>query len=399
MVGNPCFIEGASNAEIDSGITPEFASDFWRYTKANYSEKGIGFPEALPKLAADFKLPERVISRIINHKKSVRVVAEDVAKQQRVNRDFLSSNRRYITDSSKSDAARILTKAHDGIRGSLLALHGPVIGGIHPIDQLFTPGGSGRFFRAYWRSVKAASPAETRAMMARLKESDRYQEWVDAGLPLTEREQLEGVHVKGWGGRAMEAGLKPLMYEYAEKLLDATSPELKTPTAIKETMKDISHQAAFATGAIPTGFLGYGKIVRLFRSVQLASSLNTARWMKTVFEPAQTIGTYVQTGVGKASRMLPEKYHRPIPDAHARAAASRRFWQAGKYLGGIVGGLIFNDQLNRSLGSESRVNLTDPNRADFMAFRVNIPGIGDYYIKTRGSMEVPVIHCQDDGNG
>jgi hypothetical protein len=395
MAVNPCFIEGASNAQIDSGITPEFAAELWRYTKAVYSENGVSFPEALPKLAADFNMPERVISRILNHNKSVRVVAEDVAKVQLANREFLAANRRYIANASQSDAAKILNMANEGIRGNLLALHGPVIGGIHPIDQLFTPGGAGRFFRAYWRSVKAASPAETLKMMSRLQEMPRYPDWVDAGLPLQEKNvpggkgQLEGVHVGGWGGRAMDAGLKPLMYEYAEKLLEQTDPDLKTPgPALKATMQDIARQASFATGTIPTGFLGHGLLVRVFTAMQLARSLNTARWMKTVFEPLQTADTYAQTAIGKASRMLPEQFQRPIPDAHARAAASRRLWQAGKYLGGMVGALLFNDQLNRSLGSKSRVNLTDPTRADFMAFKVHLPLLGDYYIKTRGSMEV-----------
>jgi hypothetical protein len=63
-------------------------------------------------------------------------------------------------------------------------------------------------------------------------------------------------------------------------------------------------------------------------------------------------------------------------------------WSAGKWMGGIASALVLNDQLNRWLGSKSRVNFTDPGRSDYWAFRVKIPGLGDYYIKTRGSMEV-----------
>jgi hypothetical protein len=389
MAVNPCFIENATNADIDRGIEQRggaaFASKLWRYTKANYSEQGVGFKEALPKLAADFKIPQRVVSRILDTNKQVRVVTEDLAKLQRQNRQFLADNRRYIANNSRSDAVKILSMINDGVRGTLLGGHGPVIGAIHPIDQLFTPGRMTDFFRAYGRAIKSAAPGTLDEIMSRYEGMDRWQKWQDVGMPLARNDRIESTRVFGWGGRAMETALKPLMYEYAEALRERSSPELKDNP---DMMRDNASQAAHASGALLKGELGHGFLTKVFQLVQLASGLNTSRWMKTVIDPARTINTYTQAAIAKASQMLPERFQRPGPSAVERQGASNRTWQAGKWLGTMAGMLTVNDQFNRYMGLPARVNFTDPKRPDYLAFRVYIPGLGDYYIKTRGSMEV-----------
>jgi hypothetical protein len=139
--------------------------------------------------------------------------------------------------------------------------------------------------------------------------------------------------------------------------------------------------------------MGYGPFTSAVNAASLAAQLNFSRWWKTYVDPAKTIATYTQAALHHASKLLPDtdvkgvSLRRPPPTPEARIAASNRLWSAGKWLAGIVGGLALNDQLSRAIGSSARVNFTDPKRSDYFAFRVNIPVLGEYYIKTRGSME------------
>lgn len=388
MPVQPCFIEGASNADLDRAATPEFVSDLWRYAKANYADKGMTHHEALPNMSADLGIPERQLAYIMNKPKAVRAASEALTKLQRQRNRFLADNRRFIDNASQNDVAKVYNFMSDTVRGTLLAAHGPVIGGIHPIDFLFTPGKQLMFLKQYGRAVKAFSKAETEAMMQRMigvkgsAQNIKYKFWVDAGLPIEPKAQIEAFHVKGWGGRAMEAGLKPLMLEYADALWK------NSPFKNKIVAQDIAKQASMASGAIPKGFLGHGPLVTAFSELQLARSLNVARWMKTAIDPAQTAATYTQAALAYATKDLSPRFRRPPPTPEARQAASNRMWAAGKYLGGYIGSLIAADQLAKAIGSKARVNFYDPNKSDYFAHHVNVPGLGEYYIKTRGSMEV-----------
>jgi hypothetical protein len=197
-------------------------------------------------------------------------------------------------------------------------------------------------------------------MMADLATKDRYQFWQDRGLPIGPKHQIEGFRIGGWGGRSMEAGLKPAMYEYAEKMWKKLRPELRNNVMAE----DIAKQAAHAVGAPATGEIGHGPVASAYRLSTLAPGLNFARIFKTVIDPVRTLNTYLQTAIGKGSRTLPKKYWRDIPSAEERRGASNRLRAGGQWVGTMLAALTVNDQFLRMRGSKQRVNFNDPSKND-----------------------------------
>lgn len=380
-----CFLSDASDKEIVGALTPEFVSDVWRYTKENYSDKGIRHADAIVKLAAKYNIPERAMAQIINSPKSVRQISDQVATINRRRNKFLAANRRFIAEMDRTGAVKLLNGMQEFMRGLVLFKHGPVVGITHLLDVGLTLGRFRKFARAYYRGFRAYDPAFVNKVMEQVEKDPEYDFWRRHGLPIGRDDNILPGKQVGWAAGSLEAGSKPLRLELAKQEWARIPEERRTPLMAQR----IAEMASHATASMRVGEWGFGPPQTWFGNAVLAPLLTVAKGFKTIVDPIKTVNTYTQVLANKATKFLPEKFRQAPPKWEDRYIADRRTMMAGRYLGGVISFLAVNDVINRILEEHGigpkhqRVNFFDPSRPDWMSFRV-----GPYYIKTRGSMEV-----------
>lgn len=369
MPVNPCFINQTTPRDIDRIATPERVSLFWRYAKAHGLEKGMTPDEIRADMAKKFNLPERVVAQILDKPKTVRKVSEEVRARQKQTARFLADNHRYIANMDKSALERTANFLVNGVRSSLLAAHGPVIPITHGLDTAFvTPV---KFVRTWIRAFGALKPSAVDGFYRRMEADPLYKTFKDAGAVIAKDDHAEGFGKTGWASRAMEA-MKPLRFEWMKTEWNRLPAELRT----REMAQELALQSAHATGAMlrnEKAMMGTG----LIRKAMLAPQLTFSKWMKTLVDPITTINTY--------ARVIESKFNKKMapPTPEERRIAWIRTRNAGIYTGVLFGGLALNKAVLESQNSSQKVNMTDPTRGDFLAFKA-----GGYYIRTRGSQEV-----------
>lgn len=369
MPVNPCFINQASPRDIDRVITPDRVSMFWRYAKENGLAKGMTPEEVRSHMAQKFNLPERVVAQILDKPKTVRKVSEEVKARQKTTARFLSDNRRYLANMDKTLVQKTTNFLTDGVRSTLLSMHGPVIPMTHGLDTAFvTPV---KFVKTWVRSFVSLNPRQVELFYSKMEADPLYKTFKDAGAVIGREDHAEGFGKTGWAARAMEA-MKPLRFEWMKSEWNTLKPELRT----KEMAQELALQSAHATGAMlksEPAMRGTG----LIRKAMLAPQLTFSKWMKTLVDPLTTINTFARAVESKFNRNM-----RP-PTPEERRIAWIRTRNAGIWTGVLFGGLKLNQAILQANGSDQKVNMSDPKRGDFLAFKV-----GGHYIRTRGSQEI-----------
>src|SRR4030095_2929288 len=314
----PCNLDQVTKKELDEQVDQNFVSGLWRYAKDNYLRKGIPHHEVISQMALEFDMPERIISYALDKPKSMRKISDEARERMRETSRFLSANRRYLERFDQSTAEKLAIDLADGVRGSLLAHHGPVISQTHGIDVLFT--NPVKFLRAFFRGIASLSEKQVDKFMAKMTDTPEkaalHKMFYDAGAPIG-REPSEGFTEHGllaraatkydlpflknrsWAAKAMDGAMKTLRFELMVEEWKKKPPDLQT----KEMATLIGQQMSHATGAMLRGEPMQRKTA-LIRPWLLAGQLTVSKWMKGVVDPARTIRTFVRTAESKLNPQL-----------------------------------------------------------------------------------------------
>jgi hypothetical protein len=387
----PCNLDQVTKKQLDEQVDQNFVSGLWRYAKDNYFGKGIPHHEVISQMALEFDMPERIISYALDKPKSMRKISDEARERMRETSRFLSANRRYLERFDQSTAEKLAIDLADGVRGSLLAHHGPVISQTHGIDVLFT--NPGKFLRAFFRGIASMKESQVDKFMAKMTDTPEkaalHKMFYDAGAPIG-REPSEGFTEHGllaraatkydlpflknrsWAAKAMDGAMKPLRFELMMEEWKKKNPDLQT----KEMATLIAQQMSHATGAMLRGEPMQRKTA-LIRPWLLAGQLTVSKWMKAVVDPSRTIRTYVRTAESKINPKLSP------PSPEERAIAWSRVKRAGIFLSVYMSALKVNDEILKAAGSNQHVNFTDPSKTDWLAYK-----FAGHYWRPRGALEV-----------
>lgn len=381
-----------TDRELDAQLDQNTISAIWHYTKDNYFGRGIPHHEAISDMAREFDLPERVIAYALDKPKSLRRVSEEAKQRMRETGRFLNSNKKYLASFDRTAAEKLVLGTAEGVRGTLLTWHGPVVTPIHGINTLYTD--PVKFLRAEIRGVMSLTEEGVDKYMASMTDTPEkaaiHKILLDAGAPigkeetgdwltahgllkhLGEKYDIKFLKQRSWASKAMDGALKPLRFEIMMDQFKKLDSSLQNDASAKLIAELYSH----ATGAMvrrepamrQTGFL---------RKLALAPQLTIANWM-TIFDAAKTARTWERLG---ESRVPGLKTRPPSPEEIAVAWGHTK--KMGKYAGILLGSLLVNDAFLKGSGSKQRINISDASKTDWLSYK----GFGHYW-RPRGALEI-----------
>ncbi|MGB7195330.1 MAG: hypothetical protein WBD81_17890 [Collimonas pratensis] len=233
----------------------------------------------------------------------------------------------------------------------------------------------------YWKNFGRQFPMwankgfHERAIYA-LKNDPDFEAWKDAGASIDpDRTYTDyGLYAK-WLGKLAAGGergfdaLKLTRLALNKADWESVSPEIKAnPEAAAETRKAIAAINNKATGAIPktspfaepaarnkmeTATYNLSKNP-LADAVLFAPRLYASRWMRVVYDPVKTVGTFADWNNASPAE---------------RTAATTRAKHAAEFAAVYVGALLTNQAILSATGSDQKVNLSDPTKRDWLKFK------------------------------
>ena len=358
-------------AKQNKTFTPEESKQIWSLAKSRYLERGVRDLDTVAKgLGNDLGLfPEQIV-RAITQNKTVKKLADDVWRKQSDQRRLKADAElwvKYADSPALYNFVRLIPSLFFNIK---TAWHGTVWGGTHAPIHALTPQSWSVFYPQYFRSfVNMVNKGQHERYLRSIENDPDYTFWKRAGLEIDVNRAVDQYanadqvrFFKGFGkaGNRGFDSLKGLRLGLAKKLWNET--DVKTDARAQQIKDWVNH----STGA-------------------LGSDTATSRFLKGtgartgLFAPALYGSRFAVVGdVGKA---LTGFRKGATPEERANAVQMSK--QIGSVLGVYAGLLVANQAYLSAIGSKEKINLTDPSKPDFLAFKAGSGiyiGVGSGFI-------------------
>jgi hypothetical protein len=353
---------------------PNDRATIWKWAKENGIDSGLPYGKIHDAINQQFfsgmARPEWIHDILGGRKSPLREVSNAAWKAQ-YNRRVITQQAREI---SKVQAFGPVGKALNVLsaipRYVATYGHGVVFPVTHGGDLALRPESWGTFFRGVFNSwTKSWSPAATERLLDSMKRDPLYDTALRSGLDVGETSRAGNLIGKkgGVSDRAWEV-LTNMRYE----LWNREMQKFITPDMSQEQVLDIGKNLAswanHATGSVKTSIPVLGRF--MFGPKLTGSKLARlgADW-----------GTTFKTFANWSNATAGEK-----------AVAFTRFSGAMQYFGTMMGFLAVNQGVLSALGQKDQINIDDPTKSDFLAFKgggleFSLPGMHTE-IKTLGKL-------------
>lgn len=353
-------LQGRFADKKDNKFTTDEARDIWGYMKKTYIENGTSFKDALSKTAQDLGLSWRQISEAVTTPKLKRV-SDEMWKRQADLAQNRTTIKNWIGDQNKSLAWKALQKVSGLFRGTAVFGHGGIFVGTHAGMTLFNPSMWNKTIPAFFRGWKLAygNEANYERQMEELKNSPNYLIAQRAGLKnnperLNAEEYQKSQKYLGKLGLAGERGfnaIKVLRQDLFDHHFNRLSPAERDDPAVA---KSIAHLVNLATGATNANIPAW------VNEVSFAGGMEASRWEKLTASPAKATRTALKAIFTPDKATAPEK-------VFAKIWARR----VGEQLATLTGALLANAAIQNQLNPKNPVNLSNPNKPDFLKFKID----------------------------
>lgn len=342
----------------DNNFTNAEAKDIWGYMKDKYIENGTSYRDAISKTADDLGLSWRQISEAITTPKNKRISDEMWKKQYDYTRNR-TTIKNWIEDQNKSVLGRALKSVSGVFRGVSVFGHGGIFMGTHAGTTLFNPTTLHLTIPAFFRGWKFAYGNEGayQRSIEELKNNPNYLIAQRAGLKnnperLNAEEYQKSQHYLGKLGMAGEKGFNAIkvlrqdLFDYHYNNLSAS--ERDDPA----TAASIANLVNVATGATNI------KIPAWVNEASFAGGIEASRWEKLTSNPVKA------TGIALSAIFDPDK-------ASTEDKVFAKVWarRVGEQLATYTGLLIANAAIQNIINPKNPVNITNPNKPDFLKFK------------------------------
>lgn len=344
--------------KTDNKFTADEARDIWGYIKKQYIENGTSFQDAVSKTAEDLGLSWRQVSEAITTPKNKRISDEMWKRQADLTRNR-TAIKNWIGDQNKSLPGRLLQKVSGLFRGVAVFGHGGIFVGTHAGMTVFNPSMWNKTIPAFFRGWKFAygNEGDYQRSIEELKNSQNYILAQRAGLKnnperINTEEYQKNQKYLGKLGLAGEKGFNAIkvlrqdLFDYHFNKLSAA--ERDDPAVAKS----IAHLVNLATGATNVNIPAW------VNEVSFAGGMEAARWEKLTASPVKA------TQVALNALFNPSK-------ATAADRVFAKVWarRVGEQLATYSAMLLANAAIQNTLNPKNKVNMTDPNKPDFLKFK------------------------------
>lgn len=342
-------------------FSTEEAKDIWDYAKKTYLDKGVSFREMISKVSNDLGLSWRQVSEAVTTPKTKRTSDEMWKKQSELARNR-NATKSWVESQDKSWAGKALKKVSGVFRGVSVFGHGGIFVGTHAAPTLFQPSTWKYTVPAFLRGWKFAygNIANYERRMEELKNSPNYVVAQRAGLKnnpdrMNAEEYQRSQKYLGKLGLAGERGFNAIKV-LRQDLFDFHYNKLsETDKADPNAAVSIARLVNNATGASNL------KIPEWVNEVSFAGGMEAARWGKLTRNPIEATGTALKALL---SPITGKKVS--VEDMVFAKVWARR---VGEQLATMTGSLLANAAIQNTLNPTNPVNLTNPNKPDFLKFK------------------------------
>lgn len=339
-------------------FTPDEAKDIWGYMKSTYIENGVSYKDAMSKTSEDLGLSWRQVSEAVTTPKTKRM-SDDMWKRQADLARYRSTVKNWIGDQDKSIAGKALQKVSGLFRGVAVFGHGGIFIGTHAGMTLFNPSTWSKVIPAFFRGWKFAygNEGDYQRSIEELKNSPNYVIAQRAGLNnnperINAEEYQKSQKYLGKLGLAGEKGfnaIKVLRQDLFDYHFNKLTPAERDDPSVA---KSIAHLVNLATGATTV------KIPSWVNEVSFAGGMEASRWEKLTASPAKA------TSVALNAIFNPDK-------ASAADRVFAKVWarRVGEQVATYSALLLANAAIQNSINPKNKVNMTNPNKPDFLKFK------------------------------
>lgn len=339
-------------------FTTEEAKTIWNYAKKNYLDKGVSYKDMIAQVSNDLGLTWKQVSDAITTPK-VKRISDAMWKKQADMQRNKAATKNWIDTQTKNPFLKALKAVSGVFRGISVFGHGGIFVGTHAGMTLFHPSTWSKTIPAFFRGWKFAygNKASYERRMEELKNRKNYVLAQRAGLKnnpdrLNAEEYQKSQHFLGKLGLAGERGfnaIKVLRQDLFDFHYNALSNDAKQdPQSAISIAKLVNN----ATGASNL------KIPEVVNELTFAGGMEAARWGKLTRNPIKATTTALKALFAPSKATTGEK-------VFAKVWAKR----VGEQLATFTSLLVANAAIQNTLNPKNPVNLTNPNKPDFMKFK------------------------------
>lgn len=304
--------------------------------------------------------PEWIDDLLSGRKTPLRQVANDMWRKQ-YNRRVATQQAQEIRQiASLGPAAKWLRRLWTAPRTVAVAGHGVVFPITHAGDLAFRPASWGTFIQGTLRTYHGAfSKAYTGRMLNMIERDPLYDTALRSGVDVGAGSHPSGLISRTYRGPAQRAWdmLTVMRFELWKKQMGKFITPGMAEAEVNEIGANLAEWANHATGSAKGPLTG-----RYSGDVLFGPKLTQSKISRVFADPAQTINTFA---------------HWDTATAGEKAVAWTRLSGAAQFVGTNLGFLAVNQGLNmalaaiqgQSLKPEENINVTDPMKGDFMAFK------------------------------
>ncbi len=362
---SPCF--DFQGKEKDFDLTPQERRPIWEFMKSNYLDQGTSIEDAINEMSNATGAPPRFFYEAAVGPKTERVRTAAIFEKEGARRKAIEQARDLIAKADTPAFAKAMKAVTEIPRASLTALHGGVFPVTHGGGLLLRPTAWKAFGEGWWTSWKSINDAAYEKARLKLVTDNVYPYARDSGLKVNPDEGPQGIlsgwlsSKPGWSKKAW-LGLQVMRQELFKQYISRYPKEMWN----KDLGTHLAEIANHSTGVTNIQMGAIGKSM-------FAPQLTASKFMRSFVDPVKTLDTFarMETGYGKTVT------------AGERAAAYQRLKNASEFIGITVGGLMLNQAIMSTLGSNQKINFTDPKKSDWMRFKTG----NGYVLSTRGPEE------------
>ncbi len=351
-------------------FTPQEAKEIWDYAKENYLSKGKSPQDMIRGVSTDLGLTYDQVNSAIATPKTSRNITNDMYLQYRNNRKAIQSAKDFVEKAGEGKVDKTMSaleRAWEVPRNLLTAGHGTVAPITHSGLTLFNPLIAKQninfilhsYNSAYGAALKKGGLAKFEQRVSDFKNDPAYADalkhGVDVDASKSDNDYAPAKHIIGILGQIGDRGffeLKPYRLELYKKALDGVSEVVKSdPTAYSETKKMLAGMINNATG-VGSKTISDKIPAKLVFAPKLVAS-QVGRLIAEPLEAAKVLGK-IALGEAKPS----EKAAMKIYAAHTIAM-----------VGGYAAALALNQGYLSAIGSNHKVNMTNPDEPDFLRMK------------------------------
>lgn len=355
--------------------TPEHVQTLWRYARENFLNKGVtDLDKIAHQMSHDLGMSAEDIKRGLTEPAGVKKASDALYAAQAKQRLLKAQAMNWLQAQKDPMWLKLPLKVRDFFFSAMTFGHGSTWIGTHTPSQLFDIRYAPTLVKDWLNSFKMAYKLDKGAFHESVVRSIESHPLFDtakrAGLvvdPKTMGDEFQSYniikHISTAGNRGFDAMKLFRMQRFAKDWMDAPS-ELKSPENREQFAKFLADQINHATGSVRKP--RYGRAVNeTLQTVFFAPKLvgSQIAWLfKDPAVSAHTLGRWLSD---KDSVSTVEKYA-------ALSELKGKLYVAGAFFSALA----VNQAILSATGSPQSVNLTNPRKGDFLAYKIAGHDIG-----------------------